>query len=195
MQLNLFFHALALLCSLASVVFATLNPGWRGQAMVALGFALGTTAVRLSRLPDPVWIGSVVASLAIVAILRPRTRIFVAACGGALAGVWASMLQLEGLPMPAAVGVAAAAPALSAFFTRRNAAFAPLELRDEALLVIFITGLVVALAPGVVRGWQSAAVLNLQPTGAASQVVPVWTVLLAFGAAALGGLYTVWMRR
>jgi hypothetical protein len=53
----------------------------------------------------------------------------------------------------------------------------------------------VAIAPGVVGGWQSAVVLNLQPKEVASGFVPAWTLLPTLGAAAFGGLYTIWMRR
>lgn len=195
MQPNLFFHAVALLYALASVGFVTLDAGVRGQALAALGFAAGVAVGRLSRLPDPVWAGGAVACLAILAILRPRLRTVVAAGGGALAGVWASMLSLEGLPLAIAVVVAGAAPALSAFFTRRDPRFAPLALGDEALVVVFILAVVVAIAPGVIGGWQSAGVLNLLQKDVAPQVVPVWTLVLTLGAAALGGLYTVWTRR
>jgi hypothetical protein len=141
LQLNLFFYALAMLCGLASVAFGTLDPTWRGQGVMALGLAVGAIATRLSRLTDPVWMGILVAGLAILAILRPRTRTVVAACGGALAGLWASMLQLGGLPWPAALVIAAGAPALSAFFTRRKAAFAPPALQDEALVIVVVLAL------------------------------------------------------
>ena len=98
----------------------------------------------------------------------------------------------------AAVGVAIAAPtlALAVFFAGRPD-FAPPALREEALLVVLLLGLGIAIAPGVAAGWQSAAVLNLQPEQeqVASQAVPAWALLVTGGAAALGGLYTVWIRR
>ena len=54
MQLNLFFHSLAMLCSLASVAFATIDVRMRGQVAMAAGFALAALTVGPGQLPDPV---------------------------------------------------------------------------------------------------------------------------------------------
>lgn len=195
MQLNLFFYALSLLCSLASVAFGTLDARLRANVAVALAFALASIGVRPNGLPDPVWVGGIVAALGIVALVRPSSWTVVAACGGALAGIWVSMLEVIGLPLPAAVTVAAVPVVVAAYLTRTKPDFAPVALREEALLVVLVLGIVVAIAPGIVAGWQSAAILNLQQQEVASQAVPAWTLLLTLGAAATGGLYTVWMRR
>jgi hypothetical protein len=195
LQLNLFFHSLAMLCSLASVAFATVDTRARGCVALALGFVLAAIGVGAGRLPDPVWVGSVVACLGAVGLARPGWATVLAACGGALAGIWMSMLQFGGVPLPLAVVVAATPPALAAFFSCRRPGFAPAALREEALLVVLVLGVAVAAAPGVAAGWQSAVTLNLQQKEVASEAVPAWTLLLTLGAATFGGLYTVWMRR
>ena len=196
MQLNLFGHGLALLCRLASVTFAVLDARLRGLAVVMVGFALTAVVVGGSGVPDPAWGGGVVAALAIVAILRPHVRPAIAACGGVLAAIWAAMLQIGGLPILTGVVLAITAPTLAIYLTRRHPEFAPQVLLEEALVVIVLLGVMVAIAPGVVAGWRSAAVLNLQqPLEAASHAVPTWALFVSLGAAALGGVHTVWMRR
>lgn len=194
-ELSLSFYALAMLCSLAAVAFVALDTTRRGAGAVAIGFVLGAVAARPDRLPDPVWVGAIVAALAAAAVMRPRAGTLAAAAGGVLGGIWISLLQVEGLSMAAAVAVAVASIAVSLFFSRRKPDFAPDVLREEALLVVFVLAVMVAAAPGIAAGWQSAAVLNLQQKEVPSQIVPAWILLLTLGAAAIGGLYTVWMRR
>ena len=195
MQLTPFFYALASLCSLASVAFVTLDSRAPGRAALAVGFVLGAIVVRPGRLPDPVWIGIIVAALAVAGLTRPRVGLLASAAGGLLAGIWISLLQVEGLPLWAAVIVAGAPAAVSAVLSHRKPNFAPPALREEAMLLVFVLAVVVAAAPSVIAGWQSAVALNLQQKEVAGQVVPAWTLLLTFGAAAAGGLYTVWIRR
>jgi hypothetical protein len=63
------------------------------------------------------------------------------------------------------------------------------------LLVVVVLAVVVAVAPAVAAGWQSATALNLQQKEVPSQAVPAWTLFLTLGSAVIGGLYAVWMRR
>jgi hypothetical protein len=195
LQLNLFFHSLAMLCSLASVAFATADVRLRGHLAVVVGFVVTATAVAPGQLPDPVWVGSGVAAIAVAGLARPGYATLVAAGGGALAGIWMAMLRVEGLPVSAAASVAGGLPALAAILSRRRPHFAPTSLREEALLLVLVLGIGVAAAPGVAAGWQSGVTLNLQQKEVASQAVPAWTLLLTLGAATIGGLYTTWMRR
>src|SRR5688572_8922359 len=148
-----------MLCSLASVTFATADVRMRGHIAVAAGFALGALTVAPAQLPDPVWVGSGVALLGIAGLARPGYATLVAAGGGALAGIWMAMLRVEGLPLPAAALVAAGLPALAAVLSRRRPHFAPTFLREEALVVVVVLGFAVAAAPGVASGWQSAVTL------------------------------------
>jgi hypothetical protein len=195
LQVNVFFHSLAMLCSLASVTFATVDSRVRGHIAVAIGFVLAGMTVAPVTLPDPVWVGTGVAVLAMAGLARPYLSVLVAAGGGMLAGIWMAMLRAEGLSLLPALLTASAPVGLAAILSRWRPQFAPAPLREEALLVVLLLGIMVAAAPGVAAGWQSAVTLNLEQKEVASQVVPRWTLLLTVGAATLGGLYTIWMRR
>ena len=196
LQLNVFFHALALLCGLGSVAFATVEgPTRRGSVAMALGLAATAVFLRPDRLADPGAVGVLVACLALASLVRPGAMLFAAAGSGALAGLWARMLQSAGVAAPVAFVAAAAAPVVTLVLMRRRSDFAPPLLRQDALLVVLALAVVVAMAPGIVAGWQSAALLNIRQMEAASPPLPSWTLLVSLGAATLGGLYTVWTRR
>lgn len=195
MRLNLFFHALAMLCSLGAVAMATFAVRPRSLVALAFGFGAAALVVRPDALPDPAAVGGAIVAVAATALLRPRYADLIAASAGVLAAIWMSMLEAVGAPLIAAILIAVAPVICSAFFTRRDLKFAPLDLREEALLLVLVFAVVVALAPGVAAGWQSATALNLEQKEVGAQVVPAWTLLFTLGAAAAGGLYSVWMRR
>lgn len=200
------FHALWMLCALGAAVFAAekgvvpLFRGWptgkRGTTpfSLAVGFLPAALYVRPDRLPDVGWTGGVVALTAALALIRPRYGALTAACGGMLAAFWAALLEFEGLPRPAALGVATTLPAISSYLAARHPAFAPRVLREEALLAVFALAVVVAMAPTVSEGWRAALALNLVDQGGSTHIVPAWTIGLAAGSVALGGLYSLWRR-
>jgi hypothetical protein len=217
-HVNVFFHAVWLLCGLGAAVFAThaappseARPGdvsrtplgARSHFMdmcldvcaLAVGFTAGTAVIRPDRLPDPVWIGGVVAGVASLQLVKPGTRAIAPACAGALAGLMGSLFAAQGIPRVPSVVVCGAVPALSASLSARNTDFAPGQLREDALLIVFWLGLALAMAPGVTVGWQAAEALNLGQKEAASQAVPLWTLAAIAIAAAAGGVSSLWMRR
>ena len=82
------------------------------------------------------------------------------------------------------------------WLTRSRPAFAPDVLRDEALLAVCLLGLVVAVVPGVIDGWQAAANLTVEPaTPGPTTPIPVWTLTLVGMAMALGAVHSLWSRR
>lgn len=195
---NLLFHALWMLCGLGTVIFATAaSRRWYGLGALALGFAVAVLSFPSERLPDPVWTGVLVALAAVLQLVRPGQIALTAVCGGALAGVWSSLLRIQGLPLPPALMLAAALPAISVWLAARRPAFAPAAVREEALLAVFGLGLAVAMAPGVLAGWRSALALNvsIDENSHVNQIVPAWTLLLGGASVALGGLYSLWTRR
>lgn len=193
---NLFFHGLWMLCGVGAVVFAaTAAPAWLQQLAVTLGFALAVFFTGPDRLPDPVSVGGLAAFVAAWQLWRPAATILPLASAGALAGLWSSLLRVQGLPWPLAVVGAAAVPLASSFLTRRRPKFAPEMLREEAQLVVLVLSLAVVLAPGIIDGWQSAVALNVGLKEDAGPDVPVWTWCAVSGTTALGGLYSLWMRR
>ena len=79
----------------------------------------------------------------------------------------------------------------SAWLTNHRPAFAPPVLREEALLVLLIAGVVVGMAPTVAQGWQSAVALNMTTdTGARRAALPVWMLSFVGASVALGGLWS-----
>jgi hypothetical protein len=188
-------HALSMLCALGAVVFAA-SPARKsiGLPSMALGFVLALIWIRSGRLPDAGVIGGAVAFVAALELVRPRHHALAAACGGALTALWASLLEVQGFPRPAAFGVAAIAPILSAYLATRSRAFAPAIVREEALMGLLTFGVVVAMAPTVAEGWRSALALNLVDSSGPTQLVPAWTIGLAAGSVALGGMYSLWRR-
>jgi len=191
------FHALWMLCACGVVVHAATAAGrMRDLAALAAGFVIAVIIASPQRLPDPGWVGVVSAAAAVVILFRPRYAMASAAWGGALGGMLTAMTEVQGLHPIAAVagvGVLAATPA---WLARVRPSFAPDVLRDESLLGLCVFGLVVAIMPGVIDGWQAAANLTIEPaTPSATIPVPTWTLTLVGTAMAVGAVYALWSRR
>ena len=193
---TLSFHALWMLCALGAVVFAaTVSRHLRDRASMAGGLLLGILMASPGRLPEPAIVGSMAAAAAAVALFRPRYAMLSAACGGALAGVWSALLEVQGLPSPVALMVAGFTLIVTAWLARTRPGFAPELLRDEGLLAIAVLGLGVAVMPGVLDGWQAAGNLSVTPERQVSTGVPMWTLTIILTSASLGALYSFWSRR
>ena len=161
--------------------------------MVALiaGFAIATMWIR----PEPVWVGGMVAVVAALGLgWSRRFGSFSAAAAGVLAGLWVHVLEGYGLPGWSAVPLAAAVPGTAVVLAHRSPRFAPLALREDALLTLCFLGLVVGAAPALSMGWQSAGTMNLEPGGGARSVMGLWVTLALGAVASLGGLHTLWRR-
>lgn len=193
--MNLTFHVFWILCGFGAAVFATTaTNGWQGRLGLALGFAAAAIGARPGHLPDPAWAGGLTALAVVFHIFRPGRRVLAAACGGVLAGLWCSLLQMQGVPLAPALALAIALPVASALLAARRPAFAPPELQEEALLIVLGLALVVAVFPSVREGWRSAVALNLAMERN-SAVAPAWGLLLGASAAVLGGFFSFWRRR
>jgi hypothetical protein len=195
------FHVLWVLCALGSVALAA-APGrapwtpWATQIAVGLGLAAGAWWLGPRDVPDVEWVGLTALAIAATRLAHPtslRAMIVAAFAAGILSAVWMSVLRIAGVPLWAAVAVAAAPPMAAAYLTPTNPRFAPAIVRDEALLITMTLGLAVAAAPRIADGWRSAILLNIQD-GSRALVLPVWTVALAAVAMAAGGAYSVWRR-
>ena len=192
--MTLVFHALWLLCGIGSAVFAALSVRGRWSLPIAIaGFALGAVASRPA-MPDPAWLGTLAALVAVMGLAWPRHWILTSATAGLLAGVWSALLQTQALPQPAAWIAAASVPAVAAWLAAWRPFFAPPVLRDEALLVTFVVAVVVAMMPGIADGWRAALQLNMPVPGTAP-AVPLWALLLGLSSMAGGGVFSVWRRR
>jgi hypothetical protein len=176
------------------VVFAAASiRGWRSITLGIGGLALGIAASQPA-LAGPAWAAVPAGLIAILGLARPRHWWLTSMAAGALAGLWSTLLQRQGVPLPAAIAAAAALPALAAWLACHRPRFAPPPIRDEALLVTFVVAMAVAVAPGVLDGWNAALALNVSAEAAPS-AVPGWTLGLGCASLVLGALYSTWSRR
>ncbi len=180
-----------MLCALGAATFATVAVGWWSISAGVLGFLVALTWLT----PDPAWTGTIVAIGAAFLLARPRSSSVGAAIAGCLAGFWVSLLEGQGVPMVAALGLSAAVVAGSAWMARTRREFAPSVLREEALLAIGGLGLVVAMGPDIAAGWQAAGVINLEPGSGRQGVFELWLVVTTGAAALGGGAHALWSRR
>jgi hypothetical protein len=187
-----------MLCALGAVVFAAAaaKGSVRQSAALAGGFGFAALFTSGSSLPDASWTGGLAAAGAAVWLFKPALRLASAAIGGVLAGSWTALLEVQALPMAAALLIAAALVIVTMRLSRVRASFAPDVLRDEGMLAIGVLGLGVAVMPGVLDGWQAATNLSgAQDRVAEPIAIPMWTLALILTASSLGGLYSVWSRR
>ena len=91
--------------------------------------------------------------------------------------------------------VAAAAPFSAAVLSWRRAGFAPLGLREEGLALVMVLGLLAAMLPGMVSGWQSARVLNSGGQSSATRALGAWVIAAGIASLASGASYAAWRRR
>lgn len=165
------------------------------MAALAAGFVIALILIRPEALPDPGWTGCLVAGVAALQIFRPDVRLLAPLCGGALAGMWSTLLRIQGLPLPAALLLAGIVPAVSLYLAARRPGFAPDALREDAMLAMVALGLAVATIPQVSAGWQSALALNREEKNSANTIIANWVLVLSAASVVLGGLYSLLRRR
>ena len=194
-MMTLPFHALGILCGLGAVVFAA-GAGISKRTCVSAAalFCAGVVWTAGVAIPPPEVIGCVAAIGAAVFLLRPTWETTTAALGGALAGVWSGVLAAQGMTWWVAVPLAIVPP-VAALLAQRRPEFAPPHIRDEALVLICVLGLGVAMLPGVLDGWRAAQNLTMQPADAQYRMIPAWTLATTGVALALGAGYSLWSRR
>ena len=160
---------------------------------LAGGFVLAAFWMPVS----PGWIGgisAVVAALRLSNVWRGDGWL-VAAIAGMLAGVWASVLHLNGLPSVVALALGAAAPLTALTMKIRRAAFAPEHVTEEALAGVCALGLFVAVGPDVAAGWRSAGVLNSEPGPTVQGVLETWVIVTTGAAVVFGAVHSLWRRQ
>jgi hypothetical protein len=189
-------HAVGLLCALGAAAFASLRTADRAAVAALLaGFVAALAAVTPARFPEPAPVGTAAAVLAAFALVRPHWSLAAIVVAGAFAGVWVSVLRVQGLPLAPALLLAAALPAAGLALTTRRSSFAPSVLREEALLLVGGLGLVVALGAQLAAGWRSAVALAAQPLSGERTAADGWLAAFVLACVVLGGLYSLWKRR
>lgn len=108
--------------------------------------------------------------------------------GGVLAIVWLQALRAVGWPLFAAVPFVFVVTALAALLGLRKKNFVTAQLQDDISIVVLAGGLLVALVPEIVAGWNSAQALQgaAGEANAASAAPVVW---VAAGFVVLGAVF------
>ena len=179
-----------MVCSLGAATLATSVTGRRDLVARMTGFAVAAIWLR----PDPVWVGGLVALVGGLGLGWSRFEPISAAAAGALAGLWIHVLESYGLPGWTALPLAATVPVTAAALAHQSPRFAPLAVREDAVLTICVLGLIVAAVPALSTGWQSAGAMNLEPGGGARPDMGLWVTLGLGTVVSLGGLHTLWRR-
>jgi hypothetical protein len=186
------FHGLWLLCGLGAAVFAaSIRQSWYNLATVGCGFLITAIEIDPSHLPEPVWVGASTAGLALLVLAKPSWAFLAALGSGALAGTLSALLQAQFMPRAAACLLVAVVVLLSLILASERPDFAPLPMREEAMLVLATLGLLLAIAPALVQGWQSALALNIAEKGGSDRAFPLWVIALGAGSALVGAFSAI----
>ena len=183
--------ALGMLCALGSATFAT--AAVRSSSLVVALTSFTVAAIWFSPLPTVTELCVVLA--AAMLLVWPKWWFPASALAGGLAGLWVSVLQAQGIPAVGAFGIALSIPAVSVWMTRTRKTFAPKVMQEEALLAMGGFGLILAMGPDVLAGWQTANAMNLDPGSGREGFMEDWLVLLTVGAGLGGGLHALRRRR
>ena len=105
------------------------------------------------------------------------------------------MLASHDIPREAAAVLTLIVVGATAIGARYRESFAPARLKEEALLIVLLLGIVVAAAPAVSSGYLTAAQLRAVPLGDSSIPLSAGAFAIA-GACGIGGaLFSLWRRR
>ena len=186
-----------MLCALGAATFAAAAaPRRRWLIALAIGFVSPAVFSGPAPVPDPEVAGLFAAGGAIVYLFRPRYAWFAFVLGGALAGMlvqvtsayWVRLLWCLRRWLPwVMAGIV--------WLARTRPVFSPETLREEALLIVCMLGLAVAVLPSVLDGWQAARNLNMRVENVATQAIPTWALSVVATSTLLGAAYALWSRR
>jgi hypothetical protein len=184
-----------MLCALGALSFAAVAADrWPRRVAVFAGLALGSVLTFDGQLPDAVLTASAVAAVSAIQLFRPGARLLTACCAGVLGALWVALLQAQGVPSGAGLAIVSGLLTATLYLAVRRPAFAPRALRDDALVLMLIGGVVVAAAPSVLDGWRAAFNLSVGERGTAVQI-PGWIVMFVTATVLGGGAYSLWSRR
>ncbi len=194
--MTLTFHALWMLCALGAATFAAAAaPRRRWLIALAIGFVSPAVFSGPAPVPDPEVAGLFAAGGAIVYFFRPRYAWFAFVLGGAVAGMLVQVTTVLGAPALVSAPLVAVGLAGIVWLARTRPVFSPEPLREEALLIVCMLGLAVAVLPSVLDGWQAARNLNVRVENVATQAIPTWALSVVATSTLLGAAYALWSRR
>lgn len=190
-------QAFALLCALTTLasVGAALRPAqlaWSAAGAIA-GIVLlvpGLLALPFAPLLafEPPQVALLLVLYALARLrggIGPRTGFVI---GGILAIVWLQALRAVGWPLFAAMPFVFVVTALAALLGLRKKHFVTAQLQDEVSIVVLTAGLLVALVPEIVAGWNSAQALQ-GAAGDAKALPAAPVVWVAAGFVVLGAVF------
>lgn len=174
-----------LLCGLGAAVFATAaRQSWRDRVALVCSFMAAVAWKGSGRPLEPAWIGALTAGFAVLILGRPSWPFLSAFGSGVLGGTLCGLLQVQGMPRAVAFVASGSLLVITLFLASWRNDFTPPATRDEALLAVGAFGSLVAAAPAVAAGWQSALLLNLGEKHSANPAIPAW--VLGVGGASMG---------
>lgn len=190
-------QAFVMLCALATLasVGAAVRPvhlAWIAAGLVAGVLLLMPGLFALPFAPPLAFEPAQVALLLVLyALARLRGGIGLRrglVIGGALAIVWLQALRATGWPLFAAMPFVFAVTALAAVLGLSKKNFVTAQLQDDVSIVVLAGGLLVALVPDIVAGWNSAQVMQ-GATGDANAASVASVVWVAAGFVVLGAVF------
>lgn len=200
-------QAFILLCSLAAVCFSAL-PATRALPAWAVGFvallllsnpaALGLSPMLAIFHVEASQAALLLAVMALSCLVFSGPRPWSAAFGGAASAFWLTGLLAGGFPHWLALPMTVMLPALAMQLARRRRGFYTARLGDEALVIVLLAALLLALAPEISRGWLASAppAASAAQPGEAAAGMELWLPLLvALASLLLGALYRLYLHR
>lgn len=139
------------------------------------------------------WVGVCLTIMAAWRLVRGGSIAGAMALAGASAGLGVALYVESGMNPVLAVALCLGAALLAVLFAREQR-FATTHVRDFALLMVACCAPVVAMAPGVLAGWESARALNMAGENAATGL-PALAWIVPVAALLVGGMRGFWKRR
>lgn len=193
-------QAFILLCALTTLASAGAAARIAHLGWIAAGFVAGLVLLlpALLGLPFAPLLAVEPTQVALLLVLYALARLrggiglrtgFV--IGGVLAVVWAQALRATGWPLFAALPFVAIVTALAAWLGVKKEEFVTAQLQDDVSIVVLAGGLLVALVPDIVAGWNSAQVMQ-GGAGAVDAAAATREIWIAAGFVVLGAVFAWW---
>lgn len=192
-------QAIALLCALATLASVSgaarhSQLGWVCGGIIA-GAALmlpGLLALPFAPLVtvEPAQIALLLSLFALARLRGSVGTRLVLFIGGMLAVIWLQSLRGVGWPLFAALPFMLCVVTIAAMLGLKQKFF-PAVLQDEVAVMLLAGGLLVALVPGILNGWDSAEALQGGP--AADSAAGTHVVWVVAGFVVLGATFT-WVK-
>ncbi len=187
------FQLLPLLCGLATLCFSSCIKSSRQIPYLLLGFVIGLGIVNWGAanpifqfMVSPQELAIVAAVSALLLLRHHDWRHFGLVLSGLIAAFWVSTLEAMGAPYELSLLLVCGVTGLNVWAALKRQAFITDSILDEALLIVFVLGLIVGLVPEVINGWRSAGALQALDTANNNQNPEFESLLVALSGIVLG---------